>query len=72
MPMTDLAFVYTLVVTYRLTSYLNKGPVINNGEGGGATKREGGGASDVLPLQKKVGGGGAEKGLAMSKGHNKF
>ena len=51
MPMTDLAFVYTLVVTYRLTSYLNKGPVINNGEGGG------GGASDVLPLQKRWGGG---------------
>ena len=32
--------------------------------GGGATKREGGGASEVLPLQK----GKAEKVLAMLKG----
>ena len=37
--------------------------------GRGATKREGGGAREVLPLRK----GGAEKVLAMLKGgHNKF
>ena len=36
---------------------------------GGATKREGGGAPEVLPLRK----GGAEKVLAMLKGgHTKF
>ena len=35
--------------------------------GGGATKREGGGAREVLPLQKG-GGGGAETVLAMLKG----
>ena len=32
--------------------------VTNYGEGGGATKREGGGACEVLPLRK---GGGANK-----------
>ena len=37
--------------------------VTNNGEGG-ATKREGGGAREVLPLRK----GGAEKVLAILKG----
>ena len=40
-----------------------KGLVTNYGEGG-ATKREGGGACEVLPLRK----GGAEKVLAMLKG----
>ena len=30
-----------------------KGLVTNYGEGGGATKREGGGASEVLPLHKE-------------------
>ena len=45
-----------------------KGLVTNYGEGGGATKREGG-AGEVLPLRK----GGTEKVLAMLKGgHNKF
>ena len=34
------------------------------GKGGGATKRKGEGASEVLPIQK----GGAEKVLAMMKG----
>ena len=40
------------------------------GRGGGATKREGGGACEVLPLRKR----GLEKVLAMLKGggHNKF
>ena len=40
-----------------------KGLVTKYGEGGGATKREGGGAREVLPLRK----GGAEKVLAMLK-----
>ena len=40
-----------------------KGLVTNYGEGGGATKREGG-AREVLPLRK----GGAEFFLAMLKG----
>ena len=35
--------------------------------GGGATKREGGGAREVLPLRKR----GAEKVLAMLKGGHK-
>ena len=34
-----------------------KGLVTNYGEGGGATKREGGGAREVLPLRKGGGGG---------------
>ena len=47
---------------------LTKGLVTNYGEGW-ATKREGGGAREVLPLRK----GGAEKVLAMLKGgHKKF
>ena len=47
---------------------VTKGVVINYGEGG-ATKREGGGAREVLPLRK----GGAEKVLAILKeGHKKF
>ena len=38
--------------------------------GGGATKREGGGAREVLPLRK---GGGTENVLAILKGgHKKF
>ena len=45
-----------------------KGLVSNYGEGGGATKREGG-AREVLPLRK----GGVEKVLAMLKrGQKKF
>ena len=49
---------------------MSKGLVTNYGEeGGGATKREGGGAREVSPLQKR----GAEKVLAMLKGgHKKF
>ena len=39
----------------------SKGLVTNYGEGGGATKREGGGAREVLPLRK----GGADKVLVM-------
>ena len=49
-------------------NFFYKGLVTNYGEGG-ATKREGGGAREVLPLRK----GGAEKVLAMLKGgHIKF
>ena len=44
----------------------SKGLVTNYGEGEGATKREGGGACEVLPLRK--GGGEAEQVLAMLKG----
>ena len=45
----------------------NKGLVTNYREGGSYKMR--GGASEVLPLQKKrVGGGGAEQVLAMLKG----
>ena len=47
---------------------LYKGMVTNYREGG-ATKREGGGACEVLPLRK----GGVENVLAMLKGgHKKF
>ena len=47
-----------------------KGLVTNYGEGGGATKREGGGHVKFYPYEK---GGGAEKVLAMLKGgHKKF
>ena len=45
---------------------ITKGLVTNYGEGG-ATKREGGGAREVLLLRK----GGAEKVLAMLKGGTK-
>ena len=49
-----------------------KGLVTNYGEGGGLQNGRGGGACEVLPLQKK--GGGAENVLAMLKGggHKKF
>ena len=48
---------------------ISKGLVTNSGEGGGATKREGGHVK-FYPYEK---GGGAEKVLAMLKGgHNKF
>ena len=40
--------------------------VINYGEGG--LKKTGGGTSQILPLQKKKGGGVAENVLAMLKG----
>ena len=43
-----------------------KGSVINDEEGGGATKREGG-TCEVLPLQKRVGGVRWENVLAMLK-----
>ena len=38
----------------------SRGPIINYGEWGGLQNRRGGGAREVLPLQKD-GGGGAEK-----------
>ena len=56
-------------VAPNVQGHSTKGLVTNYGEGGGATKREGGGAREVLPLRK----GGAQKVLAMLKGgHNKF
>ena len=49
-----------------------EGLVTNYGEGGGATKRKvGGGTCEVLPLQKR-GGGGAENVLAILKGRHKM
>ena len=45
---------------------MNKG-LVTNYEEGGATKREGGGAREVLPL-RKASKGGAEKVFAMLKG----
>ena len=57
-----------LPIRYLVRVQITKGVVTNYREGGGATKREGGGgASEVLPLQVKEGGscshteGGAEK-----------
>ena len=50
------------VILFSYTSY-SKGLVTNYGEGGGY-KTGGGGAREVLPLQK----GGKEKVLAMLKG----
>ena len=53
--------------TVRSTSRMKcLGLVTNYGEGGGATKREGG-SREVLPLRK----GGAEKVLAMQGGAHK-
>ena len=47
--------------------------LLNYGEGGGYKKGEGGGASEVLPLQKGEGGKGfshAEEGAQVSTLHN--
>ena len=64
---TTLTFEISLRIIVS-TGKVSKGLVTNYGEGGGATKQEGG-AREVLPLQK----GGAEKVLAMLKGgHKKF
>ena len=48
------------------------GLVTNYGEGGATKRQGGGGASEVLPLQKR---GGAEKRFSRAEGgwgHNKF
>ena len=47
-----------------------KGLVTNNGKGGGVQNGRGG-ACEVLPLQKK-GGGGGDLAMLRGGGHNKF
>ena len=49
----------------------HKGLVTNYGEGGGATKREGG-ACEILPLRKGGGDGTSFSHAERGGGHNKF
>ena len=61
----------------QISSIRQKGPVINYGERG-ASKKEGAGASQILPLKKKKkrGGGGFTDNVLShvegGGGHNKF